>query len=100
MLLCLVEVGMAQYTIQSNFSGATFFDNFDFWTSWDPTFGFVQYVDQSTAQSLGMINATEGGPANFGVEHQQVLDPYEVVLVQRNWVATDEVQSGLPIWGV
>ncbi|CAK4033977.1 glycoside hydrolase family 16 [Lecanosticta acicola] len=65
----------AQYALQSNFSGAAFFDNFDFYDSWDPTLGFVHYVDRTTAQAFGLINASESGPATFGVEHTQILDP-------------------------
>lgn len=64
----------AKYVLQSNFSGATFFDNFNFYNSWDPTYGFVHYVDQGTAESMGMINSSENGPATFGVDHTGVYD--------------------------
>lgn len=73
--LFAANASVAQYVLQSNFFGATFFDNFDFYNSWDPTYGFVHYVDRGTAESFGMINASETGPATFGVEHTQILDP-------------------------
>jgi len=41
----------------NSFAGSTFFDNFDFWTSADPTHGFVKYVDRNTAQNNGYIRA-------------------------------------------
>lgn len=76
---CVLSVALcsvsAQYVLQSDFSGPTFFDAFDFNTPWDPTFGFVHYVDRPTAESHGMIGAPATGPVTFGVEHTQILDP-------------------------
>lgn len=31
------------YSLKDNFSGSTFFDNFEYFTAADPTNGFVQY---------------------------------------------------------
>lgn len=64
----------AEYALQSNFSGATFFDNFNFYNSWDPTLGFVHYVDRGTAQSMGMISSGDSEPAVFGVDDTGVYD--------------------------
>jgi len=47
-----------KYTLVDDWRGNTFLDNFSFWTSGDPTHGYVQYVSQATAQANGMINAT------------------------------------------
>jgi hypothetical protein len=63
------------YTLQTTLSGPTFFDAFDFRNTWDPTFGYVHYVDRPTAESFGMLDSTPGGPVTFGAEHTRVLDP-------------------------
>ena len=33
------------YTLQDTYSGPDFFDNFDYFTGWDPTQGFVSWTD-------------------------------------------------------
>ena len=62
-----------QYNLQSSYSGPNFLDGFNFWTSSDPTFGYVHYVDQATAQANGMISITN--TTAWGVENKMVLDP-------------------------
>lgn len=39
------------YQLQDTYSGETFFDNFDYFTGYDPTYGFVHYVPRETAMS-------------------------------------------------
>jgi len=39
------------YTLQDTYSGTSFFDNFDYFTGYDPTHGFVHYVPAATAMS-------------------------------------------------
>ncbi|KXS99181.1 hypothetical protein AC578_3032 [Pseudocercospora eumusae] len=39
------------YTLADTYSGTGFFDNFDYFTGYDPTSGFVHYVDSSVATS-------------------------------------------------
>lgn len=39
------------YTLQDTYSGTDFFDNFDYFTGYDPSSGFVHYVDSSVADS-------------------------------------------------
>ncbi|KAK4575093.1 hypothetical protein LTR86_000945 [Recurvomyces mirabilis] len=39
------------YTLQDTFHGSSFFDNFDYFTGYDPTHGFVHYVPAATAMS-------------------------------------------------
>ena len=63
-----------QYALESSFAGPWFFDNFEFWTSADPTLGYVHYVDQATAEQFNMINSS-GSPVSWGVDTTQVLDP-------------------------
>ncbi|KAF2171307.1 glycoside hydrolase family 16 protein [Zasmidium cellare ATCC 36951] len=70
-----LSTATAEYVLQSNFSGATFFDDFNFYDSWDPTFGFVHYVDRATAQAMGLIESSDTGPTIFGVDHTGVYDP-------------------------
>ncbi|KXT12819.1 hypothetical protein AC579_1810 [Pseudocercospora musae] len=72
---CAILTPATQYAIQTTFSGPTFLDSFDFWSSWDPTYGFVQYVDRATAEALAMIN-TAGSLVRFGAESKEVLDPF------------------------
>jgi hypothetical protein len=50
----------AQYTLQDNYSGSSFFNGFSFFTGSDPTHGFVDYVDASTASSLGLTQYKNG----------------------------------------
>lgn len=66
-LSALVAVASAQYELQSTFAGETFFDNFNFYDSWDPTYGFVQYVSKEAAEGFGMINVTDTS-ASWGVD--------------------------------
>jgi hypothetical protein len=55
----LSTTGWAQYTLQDDYLyGGNFFDQFTFYTSSDPTHGFVQYQSQSAAQSAGLISSS------------------------------------------
>lgn len=73
-LSLLTPGAVASYVLEDNFSGASFFNNFDFFTASDPTHGFVKYVDQATAQSQGLLTAADGSPATFGVDHTSILN--------------------------
>ncbi|KAH8805932.1 glycoside hydrolase family 16 protein [Xylogone sp. PMI_703] len=46
------------YTLKDTFSGTSFFDNFDYFTGYDPTFGFVHYVPQGQATQLNLTYAS------------------------------------------
>ena len=72
--LTLTYVNAQQYNLQTSYPGPNFLDAFDFWNSSDPTFGYVHYVDQATAQANGMIAISNHSTA-WGVENKQVLDP-------------------------
>lgn len=56
------------YGLVTSYQGSNFFDGWDFFTGPDPTNGFVQYVDQTTAQNAGYISA---GSSNvyIGADH-------------------------------
>lgn len=57
------------YVLQQEYSGANFFDGFDFYAWDDPTNGNVTYVDWEDATALGLIVATDGAPAYMGVDY-------------------------------
>ncbi|KAJ5247762.1 Endo-1-3(4)-beta-glucanase [Penicillium chermesinum] len=62
----------ATYTLQDDYgTNQTFFSKFDFFTSPDPTHGYVEYVDRATAQSAGLISASSGS-VYLGVDTSNV----------------------------
>lgn len=63
------------YTLEDTYGGGVtdFYSNFNFITESDPTHGFVDYVDQSTAVSSGILGYTSGGSAWWGVDNTTVL---------------------------
>jgi len=67
------------FTLQHSYSGLDFFDRgFSLYAGWDPTFGYVDYVDMATAQSFGLLdldNITTTGVARWGVDSKSVMDP-------------------------
>ncbi|KAJ9270158.1 CAZyme family GH16 [Paecilomyces variotii] len=69
-LAVLAKLSTAAYTLQQDFGVSSFFDNFAFFTGTDPTNGFVDYVDQSTAQSAGLIST--GSSVYIGVDNTNV----------------------------
>lgn len=52
----------------ATYSGSTFFDGWTFFTAADPTNGNVQYVDQGTAQSAGLVEINSASNAVMKVE--------------------------------
>lgn len=57
----LVPLALAsQYTIADDYSGNNFWNLMTFDTENDPTHGYVNYVDQSTAQSDGLVSTNNG----------------------------------------
>lgn len=57
-----VGLSVAGYTLEDDYtSGGDFFSNFAFFTGPDPTDGFVNYVDQGTAQQNGYISTSSNG---------------------------------------
>ncbi|KAG8818539.1 hypothetical protein FRC17_010797 [Serendipita sp. 399] len=61
------------------YEGANFFDEWDFFTSNDPTNGLVNYVDRDTAIRNGLVYVTEEGKANMHVDNRTVLTVQEVL---------------------
>ncbi|KAG8158863.1 hypothetical protein KVR01_011306 [Diaporthe batatas] len=46
------------YTLSDEYSGSEFFDNFDYFTGYDPTHGFVHYVPREQAEALNLTYAS------------------------------------------
>ncbi|KAK0383540.1 hypothetical protein NLU13_9451 [Sarocladium strictum] len=46
------------YNLVDTYGGESFFDKFDYFTGYDPTFGFVHYVPRPQAQQLNLTYAT------------------------------------------
>lgn len=46
------------YSLVDTYGGENFFDNFDYFTGYDPTFGFVHYVPRPQAEQLNLTYAT------------------------------------------
>lgn len=61
----------ANYALIDNYTPQNFFSMFTFFTDHDPTNGFVQYVNQSTALSTGLINNTRDS-VYIGVDHTNI----------------------------
>jgi len=54
----LAYLGTGRYTLIDDYSPKNFFSMFTFFTGYDPTNSFVDYVDQPTANSTGLIEST------------------------------------------
>ncbi|GES60321.1 endo-1,3(4)-beta-glucanase [Aspergillus terreus] len=62
----------ASYSLVDDFgTGSSFFDKFDFFTSTDPTHGYVKYVDRSTATADGLLSSSNGS-VYMGVDYKNV----------------------------
>lgn len=62
------SVASSPWKAVQSYSGQTFFNGWDFFTTADPTNGNVQYVDQATAQSAGLLEINSNGNAVMRVE--------------------------------
>ncbi|KAG8793056.1 hypothetical protein FRC16_011167 [Serendipita sp. 398] len=61
------------------YQGPNFFDEWDFFTSSDPTNGLVQYVDRNAAITNGLVYVTEDGKANMHVDNKTLLTEQDVL---------------------
>ncbi|OCL09182.1 glycoside hydrolase family 16 protein [Glonium stellatum] len=62
------RVSATAYILEDSYSGANFFDGFNFNSNADPTHGYVKYLDYSDAKSAGLISTTLTS-AKMGVDH-------------------------------
>jgi len=58
------------YSGEQKWTGWNFFDQFDFWTSGDPTHGHVQFQDRGSAQNAGLISVNQQGKVYMGVDYK------------------------------
>jgi hypothetical protein len=67
-------VGKSCYNPAVTYNTTTnFFDGFYFETFNDPTNGYVDYVDEATGHSMGLIKYTENNQIYIGVDHDNVV---------------------------
>jgi len=60
------------YLNQKTWTGWDFYNQFNFSTAADTSHGFVQFVDKSTATSMGLINVNSNGQIYMGVDSANV----------------------------
>lgn len=60
--------GVAPYVLVDEYSPAIFFDQFNFYSGYDPTYGHVQYVDRSVALRNGYATVSEDDTAIMSVD--------------------------------
>ncbi|KAK0233769.1 endo-1,3(4)-beta-glucanase [Armillaria fumosa] len=56
------------YNLVESHAGTDFFNGWTFWTAADPTKGIVDYVDESTGRSNGLVEVNSDGNAIMRVE--------------------------------
>lgn len=69
LLLTAVPACARQWQLQTDYSGRTFFDNFEFFDQADPTHGHVSYVNSSTAFIDGLAFWTKDDTPGIQAEH-------------------------------
>ncbi|KAE9550050.1 hypothetical protein FO519_006751 [Halicephalobus sp. NKZ332] len=70
-LLLLVPVTYAAYNLVDNYLPGDFATKFNFFTDDDPTHGYVNYVDQSTAESSQLFKV-QNGKLYMGVDYTNI----------------------------
>ena len=70
-VILLVPTTYAAYELVDDYSPEKFASMFDFITYDDPSHGYVNYVNQSTAESLGLLKL-ENGKLYMGADHTNV----------------------------
>ena len=70
-LILLVSAAHAAYQLIDDYSPSQFASMFNFITYDDPSHGYVNYVNQSTAESLGLFKQ-QNGKIYIGVDHTNV----------------------------
>ena len=75
-LIIMLEIQsiLGGYKLDTQYQGSSFFDGWDFFTGDDPTHGFVNYVDKSTAQSKGYISSSQNATNVYiGCDHSETV---------------------------
>lgn len=60
--------GAGAYQLIDDYEPSIFFNKFNFYSSYDPTYGHVQYVDQQTANQNGFVTVTNSNTAKISVD--------------------------------
>jgi len=68
MLLHQFPCTLAAYTLEDNFSGSSFFDNFWFWNQGDPAGGFVSYQARQAAADQQLIRVSANNTVIISVD--------------------------------
>lgn len=63
------------YLLAEKWQGDSFLEHIEFFTGGDPTNGYVNYLNQSNAESSGLFKVTSSGSMYLGVDHTSTLDP-------------------------
>lgn len=66
-------VSATSYTIMDTYNSTNFFTNFNFFSSADPTNGFVTYQTKSAAEYLGLTKIVNGSQVYIGVHNSTTL---------------------------
>ncbi|KAF2817289.1 glycoside hydrolase family 16 protein [Mytilinidion resinicola] len=74
-IIGLLVGSTAAYTVKKTWDASNFFEEFNFYSDVDPTHGFVNYVDKSTASSAGLAKITNG-KVIIGADSTSGLDPH------------------------
>jgi len=79
----------SSWQVAQHYAGNSFFTGWDFWNQADPTGGTVDYVDQPTAQSAGLVEINNAGNAIMRVDTTpQVSGNRRSVRIQTEYVYT------------
>ncbi|KIV93419.1 hypothetical protein PV10_04632 [Exophiala mesophila] len=66
--LALTPVAFAQYVLEDDYLAGDFASHWNFFTDDDPTNGYVDYVDEATAVSSGLLSTLVNGSVFLGVD--------------------------------
>jgi len=74
LFLALLGTAAAQancsYSGEQKWTGWNFYDQFDFWTSDDPTHGHVKFQGRAEAQNAGLISVNQKNQVYMGVDYK------------------------------
>ncbi|KAJ5613371.1 hypothetical protein N7510_006565 [Penicillium lagena] len=63
------------YQLMERWQAKNFLEYFNFHVGQDPTNGYVNYLDQASAQAAGLVKVTDRGTLYLGVDHTTKLSP-------------------------
>ncbi|KAJ5826435.1 hypothetical protein N7474_003573 [Penicillium riverlandense] len=69
------ESSAAAYQLVERWQADNFLEYFNFHVGQDPTNGYVNYLDQASAQDAGLVKVTDSGTLYLGVDHTTKLSP-------------------------